>query len=120
MWVHPTASSVHWENEAPIKIEKTDYERSLIGSLGWVFLLGEDFELTHLPFSVIPTVGRTHPTASSVHWESEVPIRRQHERNWIGGPGWVFFARETFELTQLPFPVIPRTDSNIEAQTVAS
>ena len=67
MWVHPTASSVHWENEAPIKIEKTDYERSLIGSLGWVFLLGENFELT-----------------------------------------------------QLPFPIIPRTDSNIEAQTVAS
>ena len=27
---------------------------------------------------------------------------------------------KNFELTQLPFPVIPRTDSNIEAQTVAS
>ena len=61
-----------------------------------------------------------HPTASSVHWENEVPIKRHHERNLIGGPGWVFFVRENFELTQLPFPIMPRTDSNIEAQTVAS
>ena len=89
---------------------KNDYEQSLIGSLGWVFLLGEDFELTHLPFSVIPTVRRTHPTALLVHWENEVPIRRHHERSLIGGLGWVFFVGENFELTQLPFPVTPRTD----------